>query len=87
MPCEDPVKKRAYNRKTRYGLTTEQYEQLLVDQDSRCAICGEASLKLQVDHCHTNGKVRGLLCPKCNTALGYLEYLKPFEPEVCLYLK
>jgi Recombination endonuclease VII len=58
----------------KYGITTEQYEQILQDQDHKCGICGlhenESSCRLAVDHCHERNKVRGLLCSNCNTGLG-----------------
>lgn len=59
-------------RKYRYGINKEEYEALLYIQNNVCAICkgttpGKA---LSVDHCHTSNKIRGLLCRKCNTALG-----------------
>lgn len=62
-----------------YGLTNEEYQQMLLEQDSRCAICythefsktRNGSIKnLSVDHCHTTGKIRKLLCSKCNSMLG-----------------
>jgi hypothetical protein len=60
--------------KERYGITKEQYETMLEDQGGTCAICTSASTKgsLHVDHCHSTGRVRGLLCPECNKALGLL---------------
>lgn len=61
----------AYKRRTVYGLTEDEYAQMLREQDNRCAIC-RRSRPLEVDHCHGNGHVRGLLCGKCNSALGYL---------------
>lgn len=54
-----------------YGLSREDFEQLLADQDHVCAICGSGH-ELHVDHCHVGGHVRGLLCSQCNTALGLL---------------
>lgn len=58
----------------KYGITLAQYEQMFADQAGCCAICkthqSEFSKSLAVDHCHTSGKVRGLLCGLCNTALG-----------------
>lgn len=55
-------------------FTTEEYESLLIVQNFGCAICGAKSNKngsrLCVDHCHTTGNIRGLLCHDCNTSLG-----------------
>lgn len=61
--------------KHRYGITKEQYFSILKEQGGGCALCGlPASEKtLYVDHCHNTGKVRGILCPKCNTTVGQIE--------------
>jgi len=62
--------------KKRYDLTVEQYEQMLEDQNHRCAICREPETqgrRLAVDHDHSTGKVRSLLCQSCNTAIGKLK--------------
>ncbi len=60
----------------KYGITLEQKKKMLSCQDNRCKICNK-SLNIEydprdvhVDHNHNNGKVRGILCSKCNTALG-----------------
>lgn len=62
------------NLKKKYGLTEEGYAGMLHAQVSGCAICGVpenvAGKRLAVDHCHATGEVRGLLCSRCNTALG-----------------
>lgn len=58
-----------------YGITLETYQALFESQNGLCAICGEkCSIKrtLSVDHNHQTGTVRGLLCHKCNTAIGFL---------------
>ena len=56
-----------------YKLTEEQYFVMLEDQQDVCKICGKNYQKrLSVDHCHTTGVVRGLLCHKCNAAIGLL---------------
>ncbi len=70
-------KSRAYHLADKYGITQEQYEQVLSAQENRCAICSiyaEDSRKgsLRVDHDHLTGKVRGLLCHNCNVACGLL---------------
>lgn len=62
--------------KRKYGLDILEYERLLKKQDFVCAICKREEPRkgsaLSVDHCHKTGKVRGLLCTKCNTAIGLL---------------
>lgn len=55
----------------RYGLTIEDYEKMIEDQNGQCLICEESPEKLHVDHDHTTGKIRGLLCHHCNVALGH----------------
>jgi hypothetical protein len=65
-----------------YGLTPEEFKAMSDAQGKRCAACGEipsqgkrshfAEVPLVVDHCHRTGRVRGLLCSFCNSALGYL---------------
>lgn len=52
-----------------YGLPADQLHGLLASGGG-CAICGRTDRKLHIDHCHTTGRVRGLLCSGCNTALG-----------------
>lgn len=68
--------KRKYDLKKSYGMTQEQYDNMLVKQQGLCAICNKQqkaiSRRLDIDHCHKTGKIRGLLCSKCNTALGLL---------------
>lgn len=57
-------------------MSVEQFEQLLAEQDGVCAICGEKEKKfsrLSVDHRHSDGFIRGLLCSGCNTGLGRLK--------------
>lgn len=63
----------AYKR--RYGLTLEQYEAMLKEQNNVCAVCGVDKhygnrKRLYVDHCHKTKKIRGLLCYRCNTGLA-----------------
>lgn len=65
--------KRLYDK---YGVTKEWYFEQLEKQEHKCAICrceepkGNGNVHFHVDHCHSTGKVRGLLCSSCNTALG-----------------
>lgn len=77
---EDPVqreKRRAREYRRLYGISSEQYAEMLAAQGGLCAICGEvdasAYAKLCVDHDHATGVVRGLLCRLCNNAIGYFK--------------
>lgn len=83
-PCHQEYKKNnpstPRNRKSeklqlRYGLSYDQWETMREKENYRCMICSisedELGRKLDVDHCHKSGKVRGLLCNQCNTMLGH----------------
>lgn len=78
---EYKAKVRSMNRKsclkTRYGISYDKFKEMSQAQDNRCMICRrlpwESRINLKelcVDHDHETGKVRGLLCSQCNTALG-----------------
>lgn len=74
------IRQRPYLLKKLYGLTVEQYDAMLASQGGACKVCGsdgESKDKrrkyLSVDHCHNTGKIRGLLCMKCNADLGTFE--------------
>lgn len=66
--------KELYRRRNlkQYGLTVEAYGAMLKGQNGVCKICRELPDKKQlaVDHCHKTNQIRGLLCSRCNTALG-----------------
>ena len=61
------------NQKYLYGLLSGDYDEMLVAQGGVCAICRRppSDNPLDVDHDHTTGEVRGLLCHRCNVGLGY----------------
>jgi hypothetical protein len=81
--------RRRQHYKYKYGLTPEAYQALLDSQNGACAICLKTSngkLPLCVDHCHTTGTVRGILCHGCNRAIAILD--KPDLLNIALsYLK
>ena len=68
-----PRKYKEYALKHNYGLSLDEYDRLLAEQNNRCAICKEVMDKICVDHDHSTGVVRGLLCNHCNLALGYVK--------------
>jgi hypothetical protein len=59
-----------------FGITLEDYERMLLAQNGVCAICRQPerikNRSLAVDHCHVSGRVRGLLCSRCNSGIGHL---------------
>lgn len=63
--------------KYRYGLTRDEYHDLINKQKNKCCICGDelktGTGKSGIDHNHETGKVRGILCRNCNILIGYLE--------------
>lgn len=65
-----PYKSLEYRLKHQYALTLFQFNELLLLQQNRCKICKEFMRPPCVDHCHTTGRVRGLLCDACNVGLG-----------------
>lgn len=76
----DNNKEKVLNKryKERYGITYEQYCNMLKEQNHKCAICGvdevdSRNQKLCVDHDHSTGKVRKLLCHNCNCGLGHFK--------------
>jgi hypothetical protein len=73
-----------------YGITIEQYDQLLSNQNGCCAICKKSQTqfkrKLHVDHNHITGQVRGLVCVSCNSGIACFERDKLFFDKVKEYL-
>ena len=76
-------KYRDRNYRKKYGITLEQYNQILENQNGLCALCNQPETamhrksggklrELAVDHCHETGKIRGLLCTKCNVMISNL---------------
>lgn len=62
-----------YRMKHSYGLSREEYEKMVIDQNNSCAICSDSfkeKIKPFVDHDHVTKKVRGLVCTHCNRGLG-----------------
>jgi hypothetical protein len=76
----NPERFKVYYLKRNYGVSAEDYKDMLSSQGGVCAICAQpetardpkagAARAMAVDHCHTSGRVRALLCSSCNTGLG-----------------
>lgn len=67
-------RRREYHLNKKYNLTCDEYDNMLLEQNNRCNICNihqsEIDRVFTVDHNHFNGKIRSLLCCKCNWLLG-----------------
>jgi ribosomal protein L34E len=81
MTKRNPDKDRSRNLKRKFGITVDQYDDMVKTQNETCAICNKPeqvidvrftnkAKRLTVDHEHSTGRVRGLLCSSCNRALG-----------------
>ena len=74
-----------------YGVSLDEYKQLLLAQGECCALCERgAGWKygvLVIDHCHATGRIRGLLCNSCNTALGKLGDTEEAITKALVYVK
>lgn len=84
------MRRHAY--KKLYGITIEQYEDMLDAQGYACALClkdidDNGGKEFDVDHCHTTGKVRGLLCRDCNRALGLFQDSPTLLERAAQYLR
>ena len=95
---ENPDKTMDTNLKGKYGITRQDYFEILENQGNKCAICGKECSKhsrhLALDHNHTTGKVRGIVCDGCNFGIGFLEnhiqdyiaYIKKYDPDVIAHI-
>lgn len=90
-PHDNDVVRVRRNALRRYGLTEQDYEVLLKQQNYCCAVCADTQEEagghlLSVDHCHKTGVVRGLLCPRCNAGLGQFRDNPDFLKAAIKYL-
>jgi len=86
------VKSQKYHKNVyrfaKYGLKKEDYHIMLINQNNKCAICkSELNNEVTIDHCHESGKVRGILCGKCNKGLGNFRDNVEFLTNAINYLK
>ena len=95
---ENPVKYKETTRKKglrQYGLSIEDWEDIFNKQNGVCAICNlpetvidkGTKRRLAVDHCHSTGKIRGLLCTKCNKGIGLLNDSPEILDKASAYLR
>lgn len=87
----DPEAHWAYMLKYKFGITANQYNAMLEAQKGLCQICGKRPSgrfkRLAVDHCHKTNKIRGLLCSRCNRAIGALEDSSEVLSQAVRYLE
>ncbi len=86
---DNPLANKKSILKTRYGISLEQYQEMVTSQENKCKICINYEVvidhrtnkvqMLSVDHCHKTNEVRGLLCQACNHAIGKFKD----DPRLC----
>jgi hypothetical protein len=94
---ENPEKFRLIDVKKKFGLSSEDYSELLEESGGVCAICHKPETKLDyrtgkllnlsIDHNHTTGEVRGMLCMDCNRALGMFQDSSELLLNAIVYLQ
>lgn len=78
--------RKEYHYKRLYNITLDQRNQMILEQDGCCYIC-QIKGKLVVDHCHATGKVRKMLCDRCNWTLGHINDDVSILPKLKLYIE
>lgn len=89
-PLKLAASKRRYHLKYEFGMTVSDYTMLFQKQEGLCAICKSASSSnqsLAVDHNHKTGKIRGLLCVRCNRGIGAFGDCSETLNRAAIYLK
>ncbi len=84
----------AQHLRQRYGITVDRFNSILESQGGVCLICREPETgrqhnrkRLSVDHCHKTGKIRGLLCGRCNRAIGLFKDSPMLVRAASIYLE
>lgn len=94
--AQNPRRFKGYSLKKDFGITIETYDAMKVTQNNLCAICGKPETsthnngkikELAVDHCHSTGKIRGLLCWVCNTGIGKLLHSPDLLRKAAAYIE
>lgn len=95
IQCHNEREKKHDCKFSKYGITYDKYKEILIEQDGKCAICGSGiggnrnmtEKRLFIDHNHITGKVRGLLCSKCNVGIGNLRDSPELLEKAAQYLR
>lgn len=87
----DREKERGKHFKRLFGITVDEYDKRVLDQESKCGICKRVSTqkvhnRLAIDHDHNTGQIRALLCRSCNLLLGFIEKRPEFFTKAYDYL-
>ena len=81
----NPNANKIYHIRHRYGLSLEDAKQVVSGQFGSCQICG-LTKKLELDHDHTSGQIRGMVCRRCNLMIEALERPMPYRAVALQYL-
>lgn len=81
------IRRKVLQTARKYGVTPEQQDALHEAAGGKCGICAQSTQQLVIDHCHTTGEVRGLLCNNCNTGLGMFKDNPQYLRKAINYLR
>jgi hypothetical protein len=85
----NPLYYKDWQLKKFYGFGLDKLEDMIVEEGGLCPICGDSfdEVEANVDHNHTTGKIRGILCPKCNMGIGHFRDNISFLEKAIFYLE
>ncbi len=87
-PEREFLRKRKIDLRQKYKMTLEDFDVMFKTQNGKCKVCPrKVTSMLHIDHCHSSGTVRGLLCQKCNHALGMVDDSIEILEKLINYLK
>lgn len=67
------LRDKVYRLRNQYRMTFSEFEEMRIKQKSRCLICQGILFRPHIDHNHSTGKIRGLLCGQCNVGIGFFK--------------
>lgn len=82
----NPQVARDWQLRRKYGISWDSFLSIVKEQGGGCALCGSCD-GLVVDHCHSSGKVRGVLCRQCNCAIGLMQDSTSILARAIIYLE
>lgn len=79
--------RRAKLAEANHRIESDRYQELMTAAQGRCALCDATGVKLVLDHCHTTGKLRGVICEPCNMGMAAMDRYPDFGKRAAMYIE